>query len=137
LTEKTALPDWVQEEMKYLALGEKRLEKRLHKIIRDFSQNPTASIPAFCGDWAATKAAYNCFQHPNSGTEPILLAQRRATNARIKGLARILILQDTTSFDFRHHPATEGLGPLEHAAGQGFFAHTSLATTTEGVPLGV
>jgi hypothetical protein len=54
LTEKTAVPDWVQEEMKYIEFGEKRLEKRLLKIISDFSQNPTASIPEFCGDWAAT-----------------------------------------------------------------------------------
>ena len=137
MTEKTAVPDWVQEEMKYIELGEKRLEKRLLKIISDFSQNPTASIPEFCGDWAATKATYNFFKNPTSGTEPILLAQSGATNARIKGLARILILQDTTSFDFSHHPETEGLGPLENAVCQGFFAHTSLATTPEGVPLGV
>jgi hypothetical protein len=59
LTKKTAVPDWVQEEMKYIDLGEERLEKRLLKIISDFSQKPTVSIPEFCGDWAATKGAYN------------------------------------------------------------------------------
>jgi hypothetical protein len=137
VTEKTAVPDWVQEEMKYLELGEKRLEKRLLKIISDFSQNPTASIPEICGDWAATKATYNFFKNPISGTEPIVLAQSRATNARINGLARILVLQDTTSFDFSHHPETTGLGPLDNPVCQGFLAHTSLATTPEGVPLGV
>jgi hypothetical protein len=137
LTEKTAVPDWVQEEMKYIEFGEKRLEKRLLKIISDFSQNPTASIPEFCGDWAATKAAYAFFKNPTSGTEPIVLAQSRATCARVKGLARILILQDSTSFDFSHHPETEGLGPLDNVVCQGFFAHSSLATTTEGVPLGL
>ena len=137
MTEKTVIPDWVQEEMKYIELGEKRLEKRLLKIISDFSQHPTASIPEFCGDWAATKAAYGFFKNPTSETERIVLAQRRATCDRIKGLARILILQDTTSFDFSHHPETEGLGPLENVVCQGFFAHSSLATTTEGVPLGL
>ena len=137
MTEKTAVPNWVQEEMKYLELGEKRLEKRLLKIISDFSQNPTASIPEFCGDWAATKAAYGFFKNPTRQTEQIVLAQSRATCDRIKGLARILILQDTTSFDFSHHPETEGLGPLENVVCQGFFAHSSLATTTEGVPLGL
>ena len=54
----------------YLELGEERLEKRLLKIISDFSQKPTASIPEFCGDWAATKAAYAFFKNPSSGTEP-------------------------------------------------------------------
>jgi hypothetical protein len=123
--------------MKYLELGEKRLEKRLVKIISDFSQNPTASIPEFCGDWAATKATYAFFKNPTSGTEAILLAQSRATRERIQGQPRILILQDTTSFDFSHHPQTAGLGPLENTVCQGFFAHTSLATTVEGAPLGV
>jgi hypothetical protein len=137
LTEKAATPEWVQHELKYIELGEKRLEKRLQKIISDFSQNPTASIPEFCGDWAATKAAYAFFKNPSSGTEAILLAQSRATRARIVGQRRILILQDTTSFDFSHHPETEGLGPLDNEVCQGFFAHTSLATTVDGVPVGV
>ena len=137
MTKKTDVPAWVQQEMKYLELGEKRLEKRLMKIISDFSQNPTASIPAFCGDWAATKATYAFFKNPTSGTEAILLAQSRATRERLEGQRRILILQDTTSFDFSHHPQTAGLGPLENTVCQGFFAHTSLATTVEGVPLGV
>lgn len=96
-----------------------------------------ASVPEFCGDWAATKAAYAFFKNPSSGSEPIVLAQSRATLERIQGQSRILILQDTTSFDFSHHPQTAGLGPLENAVCQGFFAHTSLATTPEGVPLGV
>jgi hypothetical protein len=137
LTEKATGPDWVHQEMKYLDLGEKRLEKRLLKILSDFSQNPTASIPEFCGDWAATKAAYDFFANPTSGSERIILAQSRASRDRIKGQSRILILQDTTSFDFSHHPQTQGLGPLENGACEGFLAHTSLATTPEGVPLGV
>ncbi len=107
------------------------------KILNDFSQNPRASIPEFCGDWAATKAAYAFFRNPSSDSERIVQAQSQATRERIKGLARILILQDTTSFDFSHHPQTEGLGPLDNPLCQGFFAHTSLATTVEGVPLGV
>jgi hypothetical protein len=137
LTEKAAVADWVQQEMKYLELGEERLEKRLLKIISAFSQKPTASIPEFCGDWAATKAAYAFFANPTSGSEQIVLAQSRATRERIEGQPRILILQDTTSFDFSHHSEAEGLGPLDNVVCQGFFAHTSLATTPEGVPLGV
>jgi hypothetical protein len=137
LTEKETAQDWVHQEMKYIELGEKRLEKRLLKILSDFSQKPTASIPEFCGDWAATKAAYAFFKNPTSGTEPIVLAQSRATRDRIVGHCRILILQDTTSFDFSHHAQTQGLGPLDNSACQGFFAHTSLATSVQGVPLGV
>ena len=129
--------NWVKQELKHIDLGEKRLEKRLWKIAADFSQNPTASIPEFCGGWGATKAAYNFFDNPASDAQEIIKAQRRGTLARIKGHARILILQDTTSFDFSAHSHTKGLGPLDNPKNQGFFTHTSLVVTPDSVPLGV
>jgi hypothetical protein len=90
--------------MSYLKLGEKRLEERLLKIISDFSHNPTASIPEFCGDWAATKATYAFLKNPSGASERIISAQCQATRDRLKGHPLILILQDTTSFDFSAHP---------------------------------
>ena len=107
---------WVDEEMKSLKLGDERLEKRARKIISDFSQNPTASIPEFCGDRAATQAAYNFFSHHHLNSRAIPAAQRQATLTRIEqgGYELILALQDTTEFNYSHHAATEGLGPLDH-----------------------
>lgn len=49
----------------------------------------------------------------------------------------VLMVQDTTSFDFKHHPHTAGLGPLENDHMSGFMAHTTLMVSAEGVPLGV
>lgn len=129
--------DWVSQEMRYLVLGEKRLEKRALKIIRDFSQNPTASMPAFCGDWAATKAAYELCKNPVAAPERFLAAQAQATWQRVTEHPLILIIQDTTSFDFSAHPTTKGLGPLENEKCRGFMTHSSLAVTPEGVPLGL
>lgn len=120
-----------------LELGEKRLEERAMKIIRAFSQNPTASIPEFCGDWAATKAAYEFYKNPVVAPERFLTSQAQATAQRAKQYDQILILQDTTSFNFSDHPATEGLGPLENEKCHGFLTHSSLAVTPEGVPLGL
>lgn len=50
---------------------------------------------------------------------------------------RVLLVQDTTSFNFSHHPASAGMGPLEHPSCRGFLAHTTLAVSGNGVPLGV
>ena len=129
--------NWVEQEMKYLSLGEKRLEERVVKIIQDFSQNPTGSIPEFCGDWATTKATYEFCKNPVGARDQIVTAQREATLNRMEGQPLVLILQDTTSFDFTDHTATEGLGPLENENCRGFFAHSSLAVTPDGVPLGL
>jgi len=48
-----------------------------------------------------------------------------------------LVVQDSTSFNFAHHPQTTGLGVLDDNRSPGFFAHTSLAVSLEGVPLGI
>lgn len=130
--------NWVKEKMKSLKLGDERLEKRVCKIISDFSQNPTASIPEFCGDRAATQATYNFLSHKQLNAGAILAAQRQATLGRIEqgGYELVLALQDTTEFNYSHHPATTGLGPLDHPNYQGFFTHSTLAVTPEGLPLG-
>lgn len=49
----------------------------------------------------------------------------------------VLAVQDTTSFNFAHHPATKGLGMINEKEEAGFFAHTTLAVSLEGVPLGL
>ena len=71
--------DWIDEEMKHLGLGDRRLEARACKIIGDLSQNPTASIPQFCDDWTATQAAYKFFSNTAVQRERVLAAQRQAT----------------------------------------------------------
>jgi hypothetical protein len=106
----------VAEEMKSLDLGDERLEKRARKIIRDLSQNPTGSILEFCGDRAATQAAYNFFSHKQLNARAIPEAQRQTTLERIKqgSYQLILALQDTTEFNYSQHGTMAGLGPLDH-----------------------
>ncbi len=130
---------WVNEEMKKLELPDERLEERTRKIISDFSQNPTASIPQFCGDRAATKGAYGYCQNKAVDRAAIVEAQRQATLERIRAgqYQRVLSVQDTTEYNYHHHPATQELGPLDNAKVKGFFAHSTLAVTLEGVPLGL
>jgi hypothetical protein len=69
--------------------------------------------------------------------EGIISGQREATLERLKDAERVLLIQDTTSFNFHHHPATKGLGPLENEYTNGFLAHTTLAVSSGGVPVGV
>ncbi len=132
-------PSWVHEEMKSLALGDQRLEDRTCQILTDFSQNPTASIPHFCGDRAATKGLYGYCRNKAVERAAIVEAHRQATLERIRvgQYQRVLAVQDTTEYNYSHHPATEKLGPLDNAQVKGFFAHSTLAVTTEGLPLGL
>jgi hypothetical protein len=71
-------------------------------------------------------------------THRAIIAQARAeTRNRMSGQEQVLLIQDTVSFNFSHHPATNGLGPLENEYTHGFLAHNALAVSTDGVPLGL
>jgi len=49
----------------------------------------------------------------------------------------VLAVQDTTELDVTGHGATSGLGPLRHGRERGLLAHSTLAVTPEGLPLGL
>lgn len=140
---ETKQDDWLAQEMMDLKLGDKRLDRRACRIIHDMSQNPTASIPEFSGDWASTKAAYEFFKNRAVAKTQLVEAQRQATLKRIERTAHqspdttVLILQDTTSFDYTGRSATAGLGILDYKYCRGFLAHSSLAVTPDQVPLGL
>ena len=65
--------------------------------------------------------------------------ERDACHKRLASLGEraFLVVQDSTSFNFAHHPQTTGLGVLDDNRSLGFFAHSSLAVSLEGVPLGI
>jgi hypothetical protein len=67
----------------------------------------------------------------------IVAGQREATLERMKAEDVVLLLQDTSSFDFSHHPGTSGSGPLENERCQGIMVHSTLAVNQHGLPLGV
>ncbi|MDP1574259.1 MAG: transposase [Coxiellaceae bacterium] len=52
--------DWVDNELKTVNLGDKRLDRRLGNILEALGTKPTLSIPSACNVWSETKAAY-CF----------------------------------------------------------------------------
>jgi hypothetical protein len=69
--------------------------------------------------------------------EALIGELRAATLERMGRTERVLLVQDTTSLDFSGHQATEGLGMLDNPSRRGLFVHTTLAVSSDGLPLGV
>jgi hypothetical protein len=128
---------WVRTDVGAVELGDPRRTERLTRLVTDLAAKPTASLPTACGDWAATKAAYRFWANPAIAPAAILTGHQAATVARVQDAPLVLALQDTTAFDFSHHPATTDLGPLATTSQQGLLVHTVLAVTPDGVPQGV
>lgn len=131
------MSSWVEVELKDLDLGDTRREKRLKKIVSALAENPEASIPEACGNWATTKATYDFFSSRRVKTEDIISAHQKATIARIEPHSTILAIQDTTDLNLSSHSATSGLGYLETKKSLGLKVHSVFCSTPTGVPLGL
>lgn len=64
------------------------------------------------------------------------MIQLEQEQSQVTDQAVVLAVQDTTSFNFSGRQI-EGLGVLDDNCAAGFFAHTTLQVSVEGVPLGL
>jgi len=128
---------WAASELQSVTFKDARLRNRLFRLVDDLTAHPTASIPEACGCWAATKGAYRFLDSKRVTPEAIRTAHQQRTLARVGEQTTVLVIQDTTELDFTTHPATTGLGYLDHPKHQGLKVHSALAATTDGIPLGL
>jgi hypothetical protein len=128
---------WAAEEMRTINLGDKRLNKRLLFLFDKLGNSPNLSIPASCGGWHETKAAYRFFGHERVTTESILKLHIESTLARMRQHSVVLLLQDTTTLNFTGQKEREDIGPINHEKHLGLLLHPILAVTPERLCLGV
>lgn len=129
--------EWIEHEFGSTALGDARLNARLKSLARELAQHPTGSLPQVLKERPALKAAYRFFDHEDVTKEGILASHIESTYGRMAQHKRVLIVQDTTYFDYAHHPHTSGMGLLQDQSGNGMLMHGVLAITPHHVPLGV
>ncbi|MFQ3968908.1 IS4 family transposase [Leptospira borgpetersenii] len=129
--------DWVEEEYVSLSLGDKRLDKRLKKIVSMMTKRGGMSLPDIFGNWSGTKGAYRFFSNPKVCYDKIISPHSQATKNRIQKQERVLVLSDTTEIYYRKRDRVEGLGPMNSEYNQGLLLHPSIAFTTDGIPLGI
>lgn len=128
---------WAESELQQADLGDVRRNKRLVRIVQDLSAVPASSVPQACGNIAATNAAYDFWNSPYFQPSDIRNAHIQSTIERIKEQDVILAIQDTTNIDLTNHPATSGIGYLDHKKSLGLKVHSTFAATVKGVPLGI
>lgn len=128
---------WVEEELAQVDLGDARLDRRLKTVVRQLAEPPAQSVPQACGSVAAAKAAYRLWDSEAVGEAAIRAAHALATCTRCLRHPVVLAIQDTTDLDFTRHRATQGLGYLGQSYLRGLRAHSTLAASESGVPLGL
>lgn len=124
-------------EVTSIDLGDRRLNRRAQRMLEILGNKPTVSIPAACGGWGETRAAYRLFNHPAVTAEAVLAPHVACTEGRLREHPRVLCIQDTTELDYTTKKAIAGLGPLNYETRRGMYLHPTLALTPERVPLGL
>jgi hypothetical protein len=124
-------------ELDAIALGDLRLNRRARRLLEKLGEKPTLSIPAACGGWDETRAAYRLFDHPEVNAERVLAPHIACTEQRLREHPRVLCIQDTTELDYTTKKGIAGLGPLNYESRWGMYLHPTLAVTPDRVPLGL
>jgi hypothetical protein len=131
------LAPWAVEEMKDVDLRDKRLNRRIERILSQLAAHPTASIPAACGGHAETMAAYRFFDNDKVDFDGVLRPHIACTRIRIAAQPLIILVPDTTEIDVtRPEQQVKGSGRLDGGARRGEFLHLMHAFTPDGTPQG-
>ena len=112
-------------------LGDARLNRRLVSLAERIGARPSESFPKLLAD-AELEAAYRFFGNEQVAPEAVLAPHVRQTVRRASEVSRILVVHDTTAFEFGGQSKREGLGHLIKPSAQGFFGHFSLALDADG-----
>lgn len=71
-------------ELTAIDLGDRRLNRRARRMLEKLGDKPTVSIPAACGGWGETRAAYRLFDHPEVTAEAVLAPHIACTEERLR-----------------------------------------------------
>jgi hypothetical protein len=120
--------------------GDRRRAARARQLVASLAAAPGASISeAAGGDWSQTQASYRLLANKHLVVDDLIASIGDATGERIRAsdVAQVLLIQDTTEIKPTSARGAEDLGPLANPGCQGLFLHSTLAVTTEGLPLGI
>src|SRR6266498_2651027 len=118
----------------HLDFGDVRRNERFVTIINNVSSQPGASIPKQNRSWYDTKATYEFFKNKDVSIEALRKAMMQYGATKAADEMTLLIAHDISNISYNDLRA-DGLGYLDNKEGRGILCYSSIATTTEGLPL--
>ena len=125
----------LSEEFRYIDLGDKRRVARTRRVVDNAARLPSAGLPQQSVTSADLEGMYRWANNPDVAPEAVLAGHQAQTVERAKAAGSVLVVHDTTSFNFGER---EGMGLVGDAREKllGFYAHYSLCFSRRGEPLG-
>lgn len=117
-------------EVESAAFGDRRLSKRLGRIVDELSAAPGDSFPQAFGDDGQLEAGYRFFRNRKVTVQAIVEPHIEASIERAVGADCVRILHDTSEFEPKDGIQRDGFGPFR-GRGNGFFGHFALAASAD------
>lgn len=139
------MPFWAWREVAKCDVPDLRRRKSLARILVGLCGQSGVSLSVALGH-GLRQAAHRIFEHEGVSVSSLMAGHVQETVKRPLSLGSIqgseccliLVAQDTTSLNYSTHQALEGIGPITTAPNtMGLLAHSALAMTEAGLPLGV
>ncbi len=138
-------PQWAQQEFGEACLGDTRLSRRLVDSARRQAHKPGDAFTAAAeGERATVKGYYRMIDQPDPSPitmDAMLAPHRERTVQRMKAQSTVLCVQDGTDLNYSALAQCQDLGIIggnqTSAKTRGLHLHSTLAVTTDGLPLGV
>lgn len=118
----------------HLDFGDVRRDERFVTILNNISSQPGSSIPKQNKQWYDTKATYAFFKNEGVSLEQLKKTMMHYGAKQVADEMTVLIAHDISNISYNDLQAN-GLGYLDNKEGQGVLCYSSIAATTEGLPL--
>lgn len=129
--------EWVTKELAEIDLGDKRLNKRVLKILDTASKQPQSSLNTMFHTRKEVQACYRFFSNDLVTESKIIEPHLQQTQERILQQPVVLCPSDSTSLNYTTRKTLKDSGYLSSNNAQGFFMHTTIAITPDRLNLGV
>jgi hypothetical protein len=107
-------------------------------LMADLQAHPGGSLPQACHSPAALKAAYRFLYHPETSVAHLLPAFSLPSARALARHRWVIVVQDSTSFNYTHLEHATGLGYLNDSArAKGFHLHSTLLLDAHGNLVGI
>jgi hypothetical protein len=118
----------------YLNFGDIRRGERFVTIINNITNEPGSSIPKQNKSWYGTKASYDFFKNDDVSLDCLKDTMMLYGAQQVVDKLQLLIVHDISNISYNDIEA-QGLGYLDNKEGRGILCYSSLAASTEGLPL--
>jgi len=118
----------------FLDFGDKRRDARFVNIINNISSQPGSSIPKQNKNWYDTKATYEFYKNEEVSLEALKKTIMHYGAKQVADEMTVLIAHDISNISY-NDLEIEGMGYLDNKEGRGIICYSSMACTTEGLPL--